>query len=912
MNVSRYFPLIVLLGVTAAADAQQTLPSREDPLQVFLDESGVESRYVSPVKPVSVDGRPLQFINNTGDRTFVVNIPFTYSAVELASAYATADGSRGEQIVSEIVCNALAWNQGQPCSASEREEIDTLEGLRVLLEAVMAAKPTTLTACDPLLKTPDCVVEALFWTAACRLGHLFNESRDKPRGDHLGEEARDDELLRYAHDGNSSPILERGLDVEAPKLLDRLLALQPADPVCDLATASGHQARIIGRLNISTESRPLLDPIAGEARTTGLKARFGAARVELAKRKLIETIRARMGFSSSPNVPLLGKNRKPQDLFQPELQAIFGKLESRREDLAGMERGAEDATKAILNCQLRELESAGKLLASYSPDVSVPYSGVPLSLVGPPNEHCSNMNANMMLKILAERNNEQGIEIANCTGTICSATATIPPYQRATFSPSVLGHHPTPRIAFNVSFFGDPEAPANAVGYVTRSDASITDEKPKSQFNLQLGGAASLAVEPNLNLEESETAVSGQLRHLGSSGSLSFQYTGPVEASATVQFKSGDFQDSSSKQLEASQYQVKVYGPSRTVLQYGRIPFATPSSSIAINVTGEGVQFLKDRLSVGYVVRRESETGTADKRNKDSDLWFAQFKSQPFPDGLPFLRTFDLTAVYGRDKNDVAPTADMSGQIDPPPLPPRPYWYYSGGAEVRWGIRNFQGFGGSFALYRSIRHVSGNSTDPMSARLDGAGTVGLARVGWTHLAVPKLNEPQAQVRKSFGFSGFFGFGTGNKTRTATVDDGYLGENASYSNDVLFLSKITASDSFAADLGKGLSNKRYAGLQYTDGRWSPLAFVTKALKAEKDIQSLSTVMALHAYEFDQAVQGRHWAGAEADLTFNLEAPKNIQWVLGGAYYKRSTALDRLNLDHDAWSATAKLTIKLNSL
>jgi hypothetical protein len=52
--------------------------------------------------------------------------------------------------------------------------------------------------------------------------------------------------------------------------------------------------------------------------------------------------------------------------------------------------------------------------------------------------------------------------------------------------------------------------------------------------------------------------------------------------------------------------------------------------------------------------------------------------------------------------------------------------------------------------------------------------------------------------------------------------------------------------------------------------------------------------------------------EADLTFNLEAPKNIQWVLGGAYFLKSDALGLLGLKKNLWSVTAKLSIKLNSL
>ncbi|HTG34069.1 MAG TPA: hypothetical protein VLB76_14155 [Thermoanaerobaculia bacterium] len=466
----------------------------------------------------------------------------------------------------------------------------------------MSAKPNdAMSACDPQLKTSDCLVEFFFWTGTC----------------HVPEA----ELLRYGTDGNAGTLLESRLETEASKFLDHFLALRPTDSECSFKTASDRQAKIISQLIDATGQS--FDPIAGEERATGLKARFGSNRIELATRKLIEASRIRMGFLANPNVPGVVK---PKKLFTPEIQAILDRLEQRRKDLARNARKAPRKERDTLNCQLGELEASGELLASYSPDASAPYSGI---LADPTKDHCGSTTADMV-KILAERNSEQGLKITNCTGATCSATVTIPPYQRATFSASVLGHHPTPRIAFNVSFFGDPEVPANSVGYVTRSDAKATDAKPKSQFNLQLGGAAMVSMDPNLTLEDGDTAVTGQIRHLGGNGSLSFQYTGPVEAGATIQFKKGDFQDNSSKQLEVSQYQAKVYGPSRVVLQYGRIPFATPSSAIAINVTGEGAQLLKDRWSLGYIVRRESETGTADRRNKDSDLWVAQFKNQTF------------------------------------------------------------------------------------------------------------------------------------------------------------------------------------------------------------------------------------------------------------------------------------------
>lgn len=943
MHVPRYISWILLLCVTAAAAAQV---SPEVPETVILDASGVESRFVNPVDPIPIGRRPLLFVNNTGDRTFVVTIPFVYTATELASAYATADALRRDKLVSDVVCDALEWNKARNnpelCIDSEREEIDTLVGLRVLLEAVTAAKPTDLVTCNAQLKSADCIVEAVFWTAGCRFP--------------------DDVLLAFAREDleeKSRIDLESYIREEAKEMLDRLLDPDPVDPdpQCDLPMASGHQARIVGKLTISATSPPLLDPIAAEAGSAGLKARFGAARVDLAKNELIKAIRTRMFFPELPNETLRDPETKKELLdeygkplrFQQEIRDVFRKLETRREQLTDEE---ESKPSAELQCRLREVEAAGRLLASYSPDASVPYSGIPRSLLGDPAvPSCDERRTKRAvaeakaegaaraeameeeqrdtIKILTERSNEQGIEITCASATACSATATIPPYQQATFSPSVLAHHTSPRIAFNVSFFGDPESPANPVGYVLRSGGGPLDAKPKNTFNLQLGGDSSFSRDPAITQDVNEP-ISGQLRHLSGSGTLGFQYSGPVEASATVRFNTGDFGGTASRQLETSQYQAKVYGPARVVLQVGRIPFANPSSSIAIHVFGDGLQLIMDRWNVGYVVLRESEAGTANRRNKDSEVAFALLKNEPFEwppfrkkeaqaKPAPFFRNFDLALAYGRDKKDRAEDGSNS----------RPYRYYSNGGEFRWGIKRIPSLGGSFALYRSFRRVSdrsgapgvpGNGGDgrededsaPPQTLLDGKGTVGLARVSWTRLTVPKLNEPQAAVRKSWGLSGFFGYGTGDDPKTATVDEGYLGESASYTNDVLFLSGLASSEVLGPKIGRGLANKRYYGAQYTDARWSLLGFATQALRAEKDIASLGTVFTVHAYEFQHAVQGFDWGGEEANLTFNIEVPKNIQWSLGAAYYWSSEALERLNVKDDIWGVTAKLSIKLNSL
>ncbi|HEY9422768.1 MAG TPA: hypothetical protein VIW92_15240, partial [Thermoanaerobaculia bacterium] len=131
----------------------------------MLDATGVESRYVNPVKPVQIGDRPLQFFNDTGDRTFVVTIPFVYPAEEAGSAYAVADYDRGRQILADIVCTTLSEEDRANCP---RDALSHLEGLRVLLEAVSQAKPAALetecTAQKVPLKNGSCIAELFFWT----------------------------------------------------------------------------------------------------------------------------------------------------------------------------------------------------------------------------------------------------------------------------------------------------------------------------------------------------------------------------------------------------------------------------------------------------------------------------------------------------------------------------------------------------------------------------------------------------------------------------------------------------------------------------------------------------------------------------------------------------------------------------
>jgi hypothetical protein len=874
----RYIPTFLAALTLLAAAAPLRSQAAPEPLEVQLDDTGVTTKFVNPLDPVELkagsDGRvqPLRFSNSTGDRTFVVTMPFVYSPLELVSAYAVADEERGQKVVHEIVCAALS-HQGDSCTEDEMRAMDTREGLRVLFAAVSNAKDTSLARqCSSLLKGSDCIVETLFWRTACR--------RDNRP-----------ELLRFAR---QNPLPEDGLEeaakAEAIELVNELLG-EPAAPACTFERIKDLQERVDEELTVPSDPKPFIDPIAAEAKSEGLKARFAAERIRLAKMALQEAIQTKM------------------EKVDPKITPVLNRLEQRRAALQEKENRWNPSV--LRQCQLHELEAAAKLLNSYSLSSKVPYLGVPETLFNE-KKMCPEVgDEEMARRMRKERAVEQGVEITDCksdgASTTCVATATIPPYQYATFSPSVLAHHPKPRIAFTVAFFGETEVPANANGYVIRPGASPADKKPEKSFSLSLGGDTSSSLDPNED-------VKGQLRHTGGSGTLSFLYTGAVEASATLRFKQGDFGGpADSNKIEASQYQGKIFGHAlkdfhqAVNFQYGRLQFAKPSSGIAVNVFGEGLQLALGSASLSYVVLRESDNPkeTADTQNDDSSLWILQVKNIPISERI--FRTLELVALRGEDRKDQEKTEVDDPENTPLPIPFR---YTSLGGELRWGV---SALGGSLAAYYSHRDVDSPPLNPdpkRPLRLGGQGWTVLARASWNPPVFTKLNElEKGKPRQAYGASLLLGYGTGDDKKTTDEDEGYLGENAGFSNDVLFLSRV--SKAFSKEIGSGLSNKWYGGLQYTDAQTEWLAKVPRALGVgPEDIASTGMVLSLHTYQFVREVHGLRWGGVEADGELNVEAPKNIRWSLGGAYYRRSSALEKIGLDHDLWSVTAKLSIGLS--
>jgi hypothetical protein len=778
--------------------------------------------------------------------------------------------------MSAIVCDTV------PCDIREIADIDMLEGMRTLLEAISTAKKPPGDWCS--LDKADCVVETLFWVAAC-----------ETRGG-----VTDTDLAQFVESGEPPAALPANLKVDAKVLVDHLFGIPTSGyawPRCPLEDMDVRRTRFLETLTIaSTATRPI-EAIAAAARTAGRKERFEEERTKLAREALLVELRERIGHQMTTT-----------------LAPIFERLEGLRKAYEAQMDAAAPADVVVLQCKLREVEAAGKLLRSFGSDSEVPFAGLPLTLTT--GADCDQAQAQALAtgtyqqaiqQTLQTRAAEQGIEISECdrdaTPMVCVATATIPPYQSVVFSAAILAHHPQPRIRFNVSFFGETETPANPNGFVRRADAKPSDQKPKSQFAFTFGSDASVQLDPPAD-------VAGQRRHSSASGALTFQHTGPFEVSATLQYKRGDFGvQPASNQVEATQYQAKVFGLAGLVFQYGKTLFAKPSSGIAVSLTGEGFQGAWGFGSLGYVINRESDAGTADRQDDDHDVWIGQVKSVPLP--TPFLRTFDAIVLYGQEKkDDAAAIVKPDGTIEIPPLP-RPYDYWTAGIETRFGVRRFPSFGGSIAGYHSRRNVGPRTPEPgrpLADIRDGEGSVGLLRLSWTHLMKPPLTDLKQRMRPSFGVNTFIGWGSGDGASDDRRDDDYLGENAGYANDILFLSTISKSKQYA-DVGQGLANKWYTGVQLTNSRFSPLIWLAGLLRSREDVESRATIFSVHSYWFHEPVQDKRFGGIEGDIEFQLESPKNVRWSIVGAYYHRSEALERLGLKRNPWSVVAKVSIAL---
>ena len=213
---------------------------------------------------------------------------------------------------------------------------------------------------------------------------------------------------------------------------------------------------------------------------------------------------------------------------------------------------------------------------------------------------------------------------------------------------------------------------------------------------------------------------------------------------------------------------------------------------------------------------------------------------------------------------------------------------------------------GSLAAYWSDREAREESPLP-----DGEGSTWLFSYTFSRL---RLESAKRKVTEIGNLRLQIGGGSGDDPSTAEVDEGYMGETASFAPDNLFLSRFAGKlstemmEESQGQVGAALANKRYLGLTLTDNRYSLLAILKRRLGLEADIISKKTIYRYHRYSFEEDVFGSGDAGEEFSIEFQMQAPKDVNLSLGAAMFSPGRALRQV-ITEDAWSVFGSISVTI---
>lgn len=931
--------LLSCLGVLLSLAVQPVIAQEappDAPLIVPLDETGIADwRFINPLTANDLEGRDLEFFNSTGDRTFVVTI--AYESEMLGTAFLSSRVERGERLsLPSLVCHVIGG-----CSPEQREQLTSLEALKGFQELVRRAplgksgdcQPSDFFAerslaclrrpadgCSDVCSTPcvtqqpnprdlpapetfnlTCQLEKLFWMAACQV--------------------QPEAVRRLATRSSVPDALQTELQEEAQALVAWMFAGQ-ANPNttfgCSAECALCRRSEFNAFDSAPQNGGDLIGIVDQQA--------FRTAAAEFEKRHLEVARTALANAANNRAKELTGK-----------LNDFDKRFETRREELAKLIDNSGSEADLLARCAMRELESAARLLASHADASAVPFE-LPEDVargrwcfqpgrVGAEWETREQSVGRMRTEVPTAP--ATAVDLLDCktdgTKRTCTATAVIPPNQRARFTKELLRHHPEDLIRFRVAYYGDPEVPPNGAGAVARVAGAQPKEDGRSAFGFGLDTTSAYDL---------PTDFQGHRRHTGASGALSFQYLGVprLEFSTTLRFKSGDFGGpDASNQLSATQYQGKISFANGMTAQAGRFRFAQPSAGIAISESGEGIRggysWKYGSVTAAYLVRRESDTAdfAPDEHDDDSDVYIVQYNPL-----IKRVRNVLTTLLIGQERNDRITSVTGTDGIRTDTVP-RPYTYATGGVDVRFSLGR-----GVFttALYGSVRNMRphagivaerGDCEKPFNEggdqcikevfgnpTVDGRGLAGLLTYTIGGTTARKITDPPAKSASAYAVTFWLGTGTGNDPDTTDRDEGYLGETAGYANDVIFLSQISKSKLYADKIGRGLSNKVYVGAQYSDSRISPLEWIARLF--ELKVESRSTAVSLHTYRFKKPVNDEKYAGSELDLEFKTEIPKGVNWILRTAVYRPGRAVERLAqtpLLNDPWSVTLGVSVNVDA-
>lgn len=477
----------------------------------------------------------------------------------------------------------------------------------------------------------------------------------------------------------------------------------------------------------------------------------------------------------------------------------------------------------------------------------------------------------------------------------CTATLTVPPNGFQQLNGDFLPLLPKGAVVFNVRFFDEVVPPSNAAGFLATVPAP---KEPPSSTAWTLNGQIGWARDPDLTTDpdpEHDPVITqfsasnpydgAQRSRFFGSASADLVRTLGNRADGTVSFafKQGDLGgEDKTRTTNVPTYKLNVYALSGLALRFGKYAFATPASKLAVNEGGEGVELRYRWFSLGHIVKRESTAGISNRDNDDSEVTLLQANNIS-PGSNSFLRSANFIALQGEDKK-----ADFK--------------YQTLGAEV-FVASPASHVTGSFAYYQSEKESNKDHGGP-----EAEGSTAL--VTGTY-AVLKSDPVKRTTRTQRTFTVQAGMGTGNDRATNDLDEGYIGETASFAPDVLFLSSLAGKidTENQGKLEAGLSNKQYAGFIYTDYGFSPLSGIAQLLRTGDKIVSEKMSIGYHLYRFDEKVFGVKDAGSEVDVEFQIEVPGGITGKVTMAYYFPGRAIET-TFKKDPWAIVTSLSIKMD--
>lgn len=489
----------------------------------------------------------------------------------------------------------------------------------------------------------------------------------------------------------------------------------------------------------------------------------------------------------------------------------------------------------------------------------------------------------------------------------CTPTLTLAPNAEGWIEGRLLNAYPAKGVVkFRVSFpFAlESEQPADPNGYfsldkeltASPTTATWTASGSLSFVRDPFYGPTGQLVDDERRYEGKDTQQFRGTARTALSYSLGNRASGLVE----LQFKNGIHgRKDEDLAVKVNQYNFQAFGFTGTSLKFGKYLFAAPTDGLAINETGEGGTIRYRWFGLSHILKREGADGAADPDDNDHKVWL--FDVSNLAIRTRSLRSASFYSVYGMDDT-----------------PGRERRYFTVGGEVFFGIPRAL-LTGTLAYYRSESNPDqGSAVRPA----EGSSWLGRVSKSWFEASKPART-----------FSVTLAGGSGDDRNTTDRYEGYLGETAGFSPDGshflggvsprLQLEPVTLfvvdkdgnlvldanGNPKAEFVDKGLSNRTFLGLTFSDQTFSPLDWIVDALQIPViDVESRQTTVRLHRYAPTEQVLGTRAASWEGQIELLLESPKGVKYIIKYTHVFARGPLEAL-FPKEPWVFLAQCNISL---